>query len=368
MASAEPATGPVAADPMLPITPAQRKRLLEGVLKGVSRAFYLTLRVLPSELREPVGLAYLLARAADTIADTRLLPPDERLKHLLAFRAQVVGPASKKALQEIESAVSEKQSLLRERGLLRSLPEAFAMLEALPQADGDRVRSIVVTLTQGMEIDLTTFPAESEAQPVAFSEPADLDRYIYYVAGCVGGFWTAITVAHSPSLQHWDVERMSQVGVRFGKALQLTNVIRDVPRDLRLGRCYLPETELAKVGLAPADLLDPSSATRARPVLAGHIELALDHYRAAEEYLLAIPRRSLRLRLAALWPVLIGLATLTRVARNLAWLDPSQVTKVTRGWVYRMIVVSLLVVFSNRLLRARIGRLRSQVLSALADR
>ena len=73
------------------ITPAARERLLTGVLRGVSRSFYLTLRVLPRELREPVGLAYLLARAADTISDTRLVPPVDRLQHLVAFREQVAG-------------------------------------------------------------------------------------------------------------------------------------------------------------------------------------------------------------------------------------------------------------------------------------
>ncbi len=44
--------------------------LLGPLLKGVSRSFYLTLRILPAGMRDPVGLAYLLARAAGTIADT----------------------------------------------------------------------------------------------------------------------------------------------------------------------------------------------------------------------------------------------------------------------------------------------------------
>ena len=46
------------------------------LLKRVSRAFYLSIRVLPEPVRRPVGLAYLLARAADTIADTAAVPPD----------------------------------------------------------------------------------------------------------------------------------------------------------------------------------------------------------------------------------------------------------------------------------------------------
>ena len=63
------------------------ERLLTDTLRGVSRAFYLTLRVLPQDLRAPIGLAYLLARAADTISDTTLLPPSARLFHLRALRA-----------------------------------------------------------------------------------------------------------------------------------------------------------------------------------------------------------------------------------------------------------------------------------------
>ena len=53
--------------------------LLRDILKGVSRSFYLTIRVLPAGMRRPVAVAYLLARAADTIADTRALPPPQRL-------------------------------------------------------------------------------------------------------------------------------------------------------------------------------------------------------------------------------------------------------------------------------------------------
>src|SRR6201992_2784889 len=68
-----------------------RAFLLGPLLKGVSRSFYLTLRVLPTGMRDPIGLAYLLARAADTIADTSLISPEQRLALLLSLRDQVNG-------------------------------------------------------------------------------------------------------------------------------------------------------------------------------------------------------------------------------------------------------------------------------------
>jgi len=339
--------------------------MLGELLKSVSRAFYLSLRILPTGLREPIGLAYLLARAADTIADTRLLPTGERLRHLLAFRRQIEGPASTDALRAIEAALTEKQALPAERVLLRSLPPAFALLERLPEADRERVRRVVVTLTRGMEMDLTTFPGEDSGRVAAFPDAAALDRYTYLVAGCVGEFWTEMLVAHTPALRHWDVRRMGEIGVRFGKALQLTNVLRDVPKDLRIGRCYLPLDELTAAGVRPEELLVPATGARARPVLANWLQVALGHFSSAEEYLLAHPRRCMRLRLAVLWPILIGLATLALLARNAAWLDPECPSKVTRGWVYRVLACSLLAGGSNGILRRWVGAWRMRVRRAL---
>ena len=365
MIEAEPSPGTGVEEALPRVSPHQRERLLTDLLSRVSRSFYLTLRVLPAGLRGPVGLAYLLARAADTIADTRILPPAERLSHLRAFRAQVTGPAQGRVLREIQQVLIERQSTRDERELLSSLPDAFSMLEGACGDDGSRIRSVVERLTLGMEIDLTTFPPEDSGRVEAFQDEADLDRYIYYVAGCVGEFWTVMSMAHSRALQFWDAERMSEVGVRFGKALQLTNVLRDVPKDLRIGRCYLPEIELSRVGISPEDLLDPSAGEKARPVLAGWLETALEHYGAAGEYLLAIPRRCLRLRLAALWPILIGLATLAQLARNDAWLDPDRPSKVSRRWVYGMMARSVPAAFSNGFLRAWISRSRKAVEASL---
>jgi phytoene/squalene synthetase len=60
--------------------------LLGPILKDVSRSFYLTLKVLPRPIRAQIGLAYLLARAADTISDTQVLSPSHRLEALVRFR------------------------------------------------------------------------------------------------------------------------------------------------------------------------------------------------------------------------------------------------------------------------------------------
>src|SRR5262247_4422053 len=263
--------------------------LLGSLLRQVSRSFYLSLAVLPRSLREPIGLAYLLARAADTIADTRLVPRDDRLGHLETLRR--AGAGELVDVRTLARACAPLQTHAPERRLLERLPEALARLEALTPTDRHEVRAVLATLTSGMIFDLTRFPGEDEKGLAAIETLEELDHYTYMVAGCVGPFWTVLHATHRKRLVDWALREMSEEAVSFGKALQLTNVLRDVPGDLSHGRCYLPARELAALGLGPRDLLETSGAARALPLYRRLVGLALEHYNVGWDYTLAIPRR-----------------------------------------------------------------------------
>ncbi|MFM0074050.1 phytoene/squalene synthase family protein [Paraburkholderia sediminicola] len=339
-----------------------RAFLLGPLLKGVSRSFYLTLRVLPAGMRDPIGLAYLLARAADTIADTSLISPEQRLAMLLSLRDQVNGaPNDGALLQRMATEVAGQQVQSDEKVLLESLGPALEVLSQLSESDRKAVREIVSTLTEGMEFDLRTFPDERSGQIAALREYEELDRYTYLVAGCVGEFWTTMTYAHMPGTLKERPEIMARRGVRFGKALQMTNVLRDCGKDLRIGRCYLPQTMLDQYGLSAQDLLQPANSVRARPLMVELVRKSLDHFREALDYTLAIPAFSVRLRLACLWPILIGLDTLLLLVDNNDWLDPAKVSKVRRNQVYQIIASSLLLVPSNGLVRASVEKRIKQI-------
>jgi farnesyl-diphosphate farnesyltransferase len=180
----------------------------------------------------------------------------------------------------------------------------------------------------------------------------------------VGEFWTEIHMAHRPRLRHWDPVKMTALGVRFGKGLQLTNVLRDIPRDLRQGRCYLPSRDLALLGLEPRDLLDPAAGRALRPLLVELLNVALDHYEAGWQYTFAIPRAETRMRLACAWPLLIGQRTLDLLARTPNWLDPAVVLKVPRLRVYGMLARSLGTVWSTRALGRQARRVRARIARA----
>lgn len=335
-----------------------REFLLGPLLKGVSRSFYLTLNILPAGMRDPIGLAYLLARAADTIADTSLIAPPQRLGLLLALREWVAGaPPDPDTLRRLETEVASQQTQSDEKALLQSLEPALAVLMQLSESDRRAVRDIVSTLSDGMEFDLRTFPDEQSGDIVALPDWSALDRYTYLVAGCVGEFWTTMTYAHLPNTLPHPADTMMARGIAFGKALQMTNVLRDCGKDLRIGRCYFPADSLASFALTPQDLLAPANSVRARPLLFSLIERSLPLFREGLAYLCAIPALSLRLRLACLWPIVIGLETLLLLARNDAWLDPAYVSKIKRKQVYRIIARSIVLAPSNRALERWINGL-----------
>ncbi len=168
----------------------------------------------------------------------------------------------------------------------------------------------------------------------ALSSNEELDRYIYLVAGCVGEFWTRMCVAHLSDLKEWDLSRMVDLGVRFGKGLQLVNILRDLPRDLRNGRCYLPVAE-------PRCLLKAEAFTSFSVEYARWLDLAISYLESGWEYVLSIPSSQWRLRLACVWPIWIGLMTIASL-RQANPLDGAARIKIERRQVYGVIVRSLL--------------------------
>jgi len=314
---------------------------LTELLKQTSRSFYLTLRVLPRPVRSQIGLAYLLARTTDTIADTEIIPLEDRLRALQHLRGRIFG--TEPGPLDF-SELARQQSLPAERALLENCEASLAALRELPTADAHLVRQVLDTITGGQELDLRRFKGASSEKIVALQTGAELDDYTYRVAGCVGKFWTEMCIGHlfnRPELEDLALGfPFEELGVRFGKGLQLVNILRDLPADLRKGRCYLPLNKLTEAGLKPADLLQPLNETRFRPLYHGYLDLAESYLAAGWQYTNLVPRGQMRIRLACAWPVLIGLETIKRLrVENV--LEPQHRVKLSRAEVRRLIVRSV---------------------------
>jgi farnesyl-diphosphate farnesyltransferase len=306
-------TGITADKPCLPPYAKEQtaEDLTTGLLRDVSRSFYLTLRILPETIRRPISVAYLLARATDTIADTEAAPKTERVALLNDLAAG-----------QSPGRIGATNATLAEIKLLDRLPEVLTLLMTLSAEDQQRIRELLRIIVSGQIFDLERFPGS----PLRDEE---LDRYTYMVAGCVGEFWTKMCRAHLPGMENLSIED----GMRFGKGLQLVNILRDVEEDKKRGRQYLPRLDDFPVWL----------------------DRAAEHLDAGWRYTLAIPANQKRLRLACVWPIWIGLKTIARLRRT----GPGQRVKVSRAEVYWIMLESSLIVGNDAMLDEVYQRLRA---------
>src|SRR5690242_13364728 len=105
------------------------RRLQTTILRSVSRSFYLSIRFLPSQLREPVALAYLLARTTDTVADTAGIPGNVRVEALKMLSDGIQGQAPRALVGDQLVSFAPLQENAAERRLLDSLPDYLEWLE-----------------------------------------------------------------------------------------------------------------------------------------------------------------------------------------------------------------------------------------------
>jgi phytoene/squalene synthetase len=108
--------------------------LTTALLKQVSRSFYLSVAVLPAAVRPTIGLAYLFARAADTIADTRLIERRARIVHLEAL-GEELSLARAGRIAAIVEAAAGSQSRCRSVGC-RRLPRSSRPIGAHARRSG----------------------------------------------------------------------------------------------------------------------------------------------------------------------------------------------------------------------------------------
>jgi farnesyl-diphosphate farnesyltransferase len=332
----------------------ERNSLRGPLLRSVSRSFYLSLRFLPKALRDPLSLAYLLARATDTIADTPGPTVALRTEALRTLAGMIQGTAPKEKAAQLRESFVPLQADKAERALIEQLPALLDWLADLPAEDRDEVRSVLSKINRGQSLDLERFGAGGEIR--ALKNAAELDEYTYLVAGCVGEFWTRLCFRHVKNLSERPESEMRELGVRYGQGLQLINILRDAGEDLRNGRCYFPADELDSLGLQPADIL--TDAARLDPVLKTWREKAEKGMEAGIDYACAIRNR--RVRFATALPALIGARTLSLLRQAGADALRRRI-KVPRAEVRGFITSSVLA--SPRSLRMRFEKLRGAALS-----
>jgi 15-cis-phytoene synthase len=153
---------------------------------------------------------------------------------------------------------------------------------------------------------------EMDVHPRRYETFADLYEYCTRVASAVGLICLDIFGASTPASRQYATD--------LGVALQLTNILRDVPDDLAQGRVYLPQEDLRAHGCTDADLEHEAAragggirSAAVKRVLAGHAQRARDYYARAAR---ALPHQEARRLVAAEIMGAIYRAILTRIERR----------------------------------------------------
>ena len=215
-------------------------------------SFYLAMRILGREQREAMFEIYSFCRAVDDIADSDA-PHAQRLDGLAEWR---------KNIEKLYSG---------------TVPPQLGHLARIIASYGLRKDDFLAVI-DGVEMD-----ARADIRAPGFS---DLDLYCDRVASAVGRL----------SVRIFGMEEADGIALahHLGRALQLTNILRDIDEDAAIGRLYLPREALTQAGITTTDPAAVMAEPRLGEACIVVAERAREHYMKADEIMSRCPRRVVR--------------------------------------------------------------------------
>jgi squalene synthase HpnD len=225
----------------------------EAARRASGSSFYAAMRIMPKAQREAMFEIYSFCRAVDDIADDGG-PRDLRLRQLQRWRSEI--------------------DTLYER--TAAPPQLHALDQAVRAFDLHREDFLAVI--DGMEMDVVS--------TIRAPDFATLDLYCDRVASAVGRL----------SVRVFGMEKEAGLALahHLGRALQLTNILRDLDEDAAIGRLYLPREALRDAGITASDplavLANPAIGQACAPIVAR----AEEHFAQSDAIMAASPRRAVR--------------------------------------------------------------------------
>ena len=209
--------------------------------------------LLPREKRDAMSALYAFCRAVDDVADEDSVPPEKRRAQLAAWR------------EDIRHACENKK------------PEFILNQEFQPVIRRFKLPFVLFDeLIKGCEMDLDT---------LRYDDYEQLELYCHRVASVVGLLSIEIFGYQNPAARDY--------AIYLGKALQLTNILRDVKNDAARGRIYLPQSELQKFNVTEAEILESKYSDRYGALAGSVAGRAENFYSLAQKTLPAEDRQSM---------------------------------------------------------------------------
>ena len=179
----------------------ESEKIIDDLLEGTSRSFYLTLKVTPKKIRRQIGLMYLLARLADTIADSKV-GENKILLELVSEYNKKIQDVNRKLPDFTDLAIIQEDT-----AEARLLHEAIIPVNYLQKSgqftnsDKKKIKKLLDIIIGGQILDLERFTDATGEKIISLENEEELDDYTYRVAGSVGEFWTHMSLDHLFSLK-----------------------------------------------------------------------------------------------------------------------------------------------------------------------
>ena len=311
----------------------ERLNLLKKLLRTASRTFAIGIEQLPGVLCDAGTVAYLLLRVSDYLEDNEEMPDEEKITLLNLWEQILRGNASVETLtSQIQTADTSNPDAV----VAQHAADILAQLGSLPEAVQKIIKDHVINSTQGMARWVERGPQ--------VNDEADMDDYMFEVAGRVGYLLTHLFAWYSTTIRN-KKDLLLPLAREFGLALQTVNVIRGLRKDYERGWVYIPKNFLAAVNLTAHELFQPENSDEAIKVLDMLADKAERHLHSALTCVKSLPRWQHRIRLACIFPLMFAIRTLAISRRNVQVFESE--AKITREEVKKIVKDATLWGWSN---------------------
>ncbi len=306
---------------------------LRELLQAASRTFALGIERLPGVLGDAVMVAYLLLRVSDYLEDNEEMPAEEKIARLNLWDQILAGEAEVQTLTAILGPADTRNP---DAVVAQHAEDVVARLRSFPPEVQTVIINNVRESTQGM--------ARWVARGPDVSNEADMDDYMFEVAGRVGYLLTQLFALYSLTIR-WRKASLMPLAREFGLALQTVNVIRGLREDYERGWIFVPASFCAAVNISREQLFQPEHRAEAMKVLDMLADKAERHLHAALDYLKSLPPWQHSIRLFCIFPLMFAVRTLAISRSNYQVLETE--AKITREEVKQIVRDSVMWGWNN---------------------
>ncbi len=306
---------------------------LRDLLRMASRTFAIGIEQLPGVLCDAGTVAYLLLRVSDYLEDNEDMPAEKKIALLNLWAEILSGNAQP---EELMDQIRDADTSNPDAVAAQHAEDILARLSSLPKEVKEIITHHVINSTLGMARWVERGPR--------VNDEADLDDYMFEVAGRVGYLLTHLFAWYSTSIRS-KKDALLPLAREFGLALQTVNVIRGLRKDYERGWVYVPKKFLAAVNLTAHELFQPENRAEAIKVLDMLADKAERHLHAALACVKSLPPWQHRIRLACIFPLMFAIRTLAISRRNADVF--SNEAKITREEVKQIVKDATLWGWSN---------------------